>query len=343
MAIPFLAIQGYHTLLDSRAGKFVEEPTRTEPGWRAFVDPTPVIGIAEVDQGRVTGVTLLIHHLEVRSAATVVLVPGSLELDGATLAERSASDAVAAVGAALRLSIDRTEAMDEAGWRSLLDDERYLLDSPDPVSDETGGALFTVGQVSVGGDNAAPFLGRPADGAVPISVRPRRHLFWNALLEAPPAGSTDLASDLRAVDDAVVQVVDLPLTQLEPVALIDGPAAESLIRDVVAYPAGSLPGDRLQVRILDRTGGADLEGIAAAIAAQGMEVIEIGNTTPFDSGETQVIAPIGLAAQNETLPDEIETLTRSVGSSNLIIDNEAADDLVVTVVIGPNFDLANLS
>ncbi len=343
MSIPFLAIQGYHTLLESRAGRFVQEPTRAEPGWRAFVDPTPVIGIAEVDRGRVTGVALLIHHLEVRSAATVVLVPGSLELDGAMLADRPPADAVAAVGATLRLSVDRTEVMDDDGWQTLLGDQRYPLDSPDPVPDEAGDLLFAVGQVSVGGDNAAPFLGRPAAGAVPISVRPRRHLFWNALLETPPATSSALAGDLRAVGNAAVQVVDLPLTQLEPVALIDGPAAESLIRDVVAYPAGSVPGERLQVRVLDRTGAADLEGIAAAVAAQGMEVIEIGNAMPFDGGDTQVIAPVGLVAAGEPLPDQVRDLSRSVGSSDVIVDNDATDDLVVTVVIGRNFDLANLS
>ena len=60
MAIPFVLIRGYHTLLDSRAGTFVEEPTRTDPGWMALVDVTEVVGIAEVDRGAVTGVALLV-------------------------------------------------------------------------------------------------------------------------------------------------------------------------------------------------------------------------------------------------------------------------------------------
>ncbi|MEL6985529.1 MAG: hypothetical protein AAFO29_24065, partial [Actinomycetota bacterium] len=37
LAIPFVLIRGYHTLLDSQAGTFVEEPTRSDPGWTALV------------------------------------------------------------------------------------------------------------------------------------------------------------------------------------------------------------------------------------------------------------------------------------------------------------------
>lgn len=363
MAIPFVAIEGYHTLLDSRAGRFVEEPTRNEPGWRALVEATAVVGVAEVDRGRVTGVTLVIHHPEVRSAGTVILVPGSLEVEGIALADMEPAEAVAAIGRTARLAIERVEVMDEAAWTDTLGDASYSVDSPDPVEDDAGGSLFTVGAVDVGGEIAAPFLGRPAPGASAISVTARRHALWNALVSTPPTTDAPLAADLRAMDSSTAQVVDVPMSQLQPVALLDPAGVESLVRDVVAYPVGAIPGDRVQIRILDRTGTADLEDIAAAVAARGMEVIEIGNAWTFDNGMTEIVLPVGHPAA----PAATDPATEAApGSSGPVVDDLAAlavalgvaeptveapsspeeeieeGEPVVTLVVGRDFDLANL-
>lgn len=342
MAIPFMIIEGYHTLLDSRAGKFVEEPTRLDPGWRALVDPTQVVGIAEVDQGVVTGVTLLINHVEVQSSGTAILVPGTLEVDGVTISERTnPTDAVNAVGTALHLAISRIEILDDAGWTEVLGTTEYTLESPDPVLDGVGNPLFSVGPVVVNGANAAAFLGRPAPGAPAISVQFRRQTFWNAVIGAPPNGAAPVAADLRAIDATSSQILDLPTEQRDLQTLLKAADAESLIRDVVAYPAGAVPGDRLQVRILDRTGTADLEDIAAAVAAKGIEVIEIGNASVFDGGGTEFIAPVDLVDQDGNLPPAVVTLMQSAGTFAATVDAQSTDS-VVTVVIGQDFDLANL-
>lgn len=339
MAIPFVAIQGYHTLLESRAGKFVEEPTRADPAWRALVESTAVLGFAEVDQGAVTGVTLVVSHPE--AAGTIILVPGSLELDGKALSARLPEEAVAAVAATVSLSISSVGVLDETTWPKALGPAVYDLESPDPVQSDDGQPLFGVGPVAIDGALAAAFLGRPAPGVAPVSVHPRRHVFWNALLARPPTTNEPLAAQLNAMDATVSRVVDLPVTQLEPVAIPDLPAIETLIRDVVAFPAGVVPGDRLQVRILDRTGSADLEGIAAAVAANGVEVVEIGNAIEFDGGDSEVIAPVSLTLEDGTLPAELNDLARSVGATAINIDAELANETVVTVVVGTDFDLAN--
>ncbi|MEM9654712.1 MAG: hypothetical protein AAGA65_21660 [Actinomycetota bacterium] len=342
MAIPFMIIEGYHTLLDSRAGKFVEEPTRLDPGWRALVDPTEVVGIAEVDRGVVTGVTLLVNQIEVQSAGSAILVPGTLQVDGLPVSARSnPADAVAAVGQALHLAITRVEVLDTAGWTEVLGATEYTLESPDPVLDDAGNQLFAVGPVVVNGSNAAAFAGRPAPGAPTVSVKFRRQTLWNAIVAAPPSGSAPIAADLRALDATASQVIDLPTEQIDEVTVLSPAAAESLIRDVVAYPAGHVPGDRLQVRILDRTGTADLEDIAAAVAAQGIEVIEIGNAAQFDGGTTEFIALIDLVEQDGSLPPTVVALMQSAGTFAATVD-AASTDSVVTVVIGQDFDLANL-
>ena len=341
MAIPFLAIEGYHTLLESRAGSFVEEPTRDDPAWRALVESTAVWGYAEVDRGAVTGVTLVVSHPE--AAGSIILVPGTLTLDGVALSALPPTEAVEAVAGAVRLSLAAVGVLDETTWPAVLGDQIYSLDSPDPVEANGGQPLFGVGAVPVDGALVAPFVGRPASGAAPVSVLPRRHLLWNALLANPPTTEAPLAESLRALQPEVTRVVDLPVTQLEPTAIADLESIETLIRDVVAFPAGAVSGDRLQVRVLDRTGSADLEGIAAAVAANGLEVVEIGNANEFDGGESEVIAPISLTREDGSVSPELNDLARSVGTATIRIDGEAVDDAVVTVVIGTNFDLANLS
>jgi hypothetical protein len=344
LAIPFVLIRGYHALLDSRTGTFVEEPTRADPGWAALVDPTEVIGVVEVDRGVVTGVTLLVHNPGQSSVGSAILVPGTLDLDGVGLDERTPADAVAAVSAALRLGVARVDVLDAEGWPAFLGETRYRLDNPDPVPGEVDGEqLLPVGTVEVGAGEAAAFVGRPATGAVPVSVLLRRELFWGALLADPPSTSTPLADDLAALDHQRSRVYDLPLAQLEPVAIVDPAGAELLIRDVVAYPAGSAEGDRLRVRVVDRTGSAALEDIAAAVAAQGIEVTEIANAAAFDDGETQIIAPVTLTGEDGTLPAELSQLSRSIGIDGVSIDQQPVDDQVVTLVVGRDFEPTGLS
>ncbi len=338
LAIPFVLIQGYHTLLDSQTGTFIEEPTRSEPGWAALVDPTDVIGIAEVDRGIVTGVALVVHNPEQSSVGSVVLVPGTLDLGGSLLADRDPTDAVLAVSEALRLGVARVEVLDEQGWAAFLGLSRYELESPDPVPDGAGGVLLPVGPVDVGAAEASAFVGRPAGDAVAVSVLPRRRLLWEAVLAQPPESGSSLATDLAAVDGAASRVIDLPVTQLEPVAVLDATGAELLIRDVVAFPAGALAGDRLRVRIVDRTGLARLEDIAAAVAAEGLEVIEIANATAFDDGPSQVIAPVTLVGPGGQLSAGLAELAQSIGLVDVTIDPEPVDEFVVTVVIGADFD-----
>ena len=137
MAIPFLAIAGYHALLDSRAGYFVEEPSESDPGWRALVEPTPVVAVVEMERERLTGIALLVARSDAgrddvagtdtgdegdasqggaSQGGTVILVPGTLWIDGAPLDGRTPDEAVTALGQALRLGVSGTVVVDEERW-----------------------------------------------------------------------------------------------------------------------------------------------------------------------------------------------------------------------------------
>lgn len=329
MAIPFLAIAGYHTLLDSRAGRFVEEPSPSDPGWRAIVDPSPVHAVVEVEQNRLTGVVLLAGHDE-QFPGTAILVPGTLHLDGAPLSARPPAEAVQLLGSALRLRIPSFDVLDEWRWPRVLADKTYDLENPDPVAGLEGQEILSVGAVQIGGEEAALFVGRPSPGADPITVSTRRLLLWSALLADPPSAEDEIAQQLRDIGGPGAQTVELPLMAIEPNPSPDLEATETLVREVVPVPAGANPGDRIQVRVIDRTGTADLATIASEVASNGAEVIEIGNAREFDGGETLLVVPLGAEGPGLT------ELAMLMGAAT-VSDSEGDSEAVVTLLIGVDF------
>lgn len=297
LAIPFLGIAGYHTLLDSQAGRFVEPPTEHDPGWRALIEPTEITAMVETDADQTTGVTLMVGATELRGGS-LILVPGTIVIEGKALGDRSPSDAVRALAQAMKLGLGQVDVLDAQRWSELLAGHSYELSNPDPVPD------LPVGMVRVGADNVSIFLGRPVPGSDPATVMFRRELFWNAVAADPPAAFSDIAA---------VEV------------LHDLDQAEALVRELVPVPSGAAPGDRIQVRILDRTGLVDLEQVATEIASAGLEVIEIGNAE-FDGGETQILVPSGI---DPTFASDLD-----IGPARVLEDET---DGVVTLVVGTDY------
>jgi hypothetical protein len=329
LAIPFLVIAGYHTLLESRAGRFVEQPTEAEPGWRALVDPSPLAAVVEVADGRPTGIVLLAAHNDDTSGGTMILVPGTLNVEGVPLSARAPDDALVALSDALRLRFTTSDVVDHSRWSSVLGDTTYLIDNPDPVVDGAGQRILAVGPVEIGAANASMFLGLPAPGSNALSLLYRRNLFWSALVRDPPRSDDPLAATVAEISGPAARVVELPLAAMEP-PLPDLVATEQLIREVVPVPAGASPGDRLRVRIIDRTGLADLPAVAAEVAATGSEGVEIGNAVEFDGGQTELVIPVGVEDPGIT---DLAMLTGATTVHNSGFDA----DPIVTLVVGADF------
>ncbi|MCP3991772.1 MAG: hypothetical protein GY724_22050 [Actinomycetia bacterium] len=335
MSVPFLAIGGYHALLNSRAGRFVEQPGEGDPGWRALVDPSPLVAVVEIEGEQITGIALLAGTVDEAAGGTVILVPANLQVDDAALADREPAEAVAALSGALRLRITAIEQMTRERWQTLLGDKAYQVSNPDPIVNDFGQPILAVGPATIDGSTVSTFLGLPAPGADSITLMFRRHIFWSAMVSDPPMsqmpGSDDpLLESLDEVTGPAARVVDLPLMAVEPNPTPDLAAAEALIREVVPVPAGAHPGDRLQVRVIDRTGVADLPAIAAEVASTGSEVIEIGNAPEFDGGLTHLVVPTGF---DDPGISELASLT----GATTVHDDEIDADPVVTLLIGSDF------
>jgi hypothetical protein len=332
LAIPLLGYLGFRTLLDTRTGTFIEDPGPESPGWVALVDPTPVVGVVEMDGPEITGIAVVISIGKTARGGAVVLIPAELEVaPGQTLQTLSPQAAVDAVAETLQLRIPVVETVDGDRWSMLLGQTAYALNNPDPVPDSSGEVLFEVGQVEVRGATTSAFLGRTVDGSDSLAALVRRELFWLELLGNPPAETADpLSRIIASLSDGPHEVVVLPLERGDdgaPVASTD--RTEALIRRVVAFPAGNSVGGRFRVQIEDRTGEADLDAAARSIGRLGVEVVSISNGAVFDSAPTAFRIEIG--------SDEAEVLAAAfAGVPILPSDTQLPGDPIV-LQLGPDY------
>ncbi len=324
--VPVLAYVGSQELLDSRAGTFTTLAGPTDPGWRAIVEPTPVTVVAELVDGRLSGLAVITQPGSGEGGGAVILVsPETLLADGRTLSSLGADEAIDAVGATMRLGITTRMIVDRADWSSVLGDRRYSIDNPDPVPGDGVQPAIPVGVVTIDASTTAGFLGNSTADDDPRSLVFRRRLWWEAALADPPAGDHPLSVLLRQVGEGNGYVVDLPT---EPTAIgldpIDS-AVEALVNEVVPLPSGSQPDDRITIRVVDRSGTLDTRAIALELGRRGFEVTEIANAAVFDDGPTQLLVPIDRAS------DSLRDLAVSFGAATVSPDpiEETGDDTVV--------------
>ncbi len=353
MAVPFLAIKGYHTLLGSQAGVVVDEPAPGAPGWSALVEPTDVVGIAEVVDDRLTGLALVVVS-DTGEASSVVLGSGQTVVGGRSLSEGDPIEAMERLAGDLRLRLASIELLDRAAWTEAFGSAVVTVDNPDPVFEADGTQLFDVGTLDVSGAEASRFLGLPSEGASLLSLSPRRDEFWSQVVEGGLVGSGPLVTlfpapsgDTPTTDIGIFELPTEPAESPgEPLA-IDSTGAEQLLRTLVPFPAGQDGADRLRVRIVDGHGQADLESLARRVAARGFEVVEISTAVTPSADPSQLIVPIELSSAvpgdspNRTALDDLDDLAAELDVEQLIT-TRSDDQRTVSLVVGPDLDLVEV-
>lgn len=346
-AVPLLSWVGFQTLLDSQSGEFAVDPTEADPGWLAFVDPTPLSAVVEVVDESVSGVTVVIPTGLDTDGGVVVLIPGALLFEGRSIADRSPDQVVTTVERILGLRIGTVMTADRDGWSSLLGDGEVELANPDPVPGPNGGVELPVGRLTVDAGNAPAFLGRSLEGSDQLALEFRRGIFWNALLDseflsdrdAGDEGAVDdtdddgdaalvIASQLKRIAVGAHRVEALSVEIAAGAVIADFEQIELLVNEVVALPRGANPGDRLAVRVLDRAGSHDLEGVARTLGSAGFEVVQIGNATVFDEGRTQLLTTADADA------NAVAALAALVGADTVVPTNDEEAVSTVTLLVG---------
>jgi hypothetical protein len=341
-SIPVLAFLGSQRLLDSRSGEFAVAPGPDDPGWMAVVEPSPIGALVDVDAGTVAGVVLVSPTGDDTAGGTVILVSGATEINGGPLTSRTPEEAIEHLELALRVTIDPPVTADEAGWAELLGGQAVEFANPDPVPGTDGEVAVPAGRVTIGPSELVAVSARlPVGVSDPEAVEFRRTVLWRTLLAdidfaRPSESNADLTavgqlkSQLSSIASGVHRIESLPLDGRR----IDLDEAEELIRSSVARPLGPVPGARLQVRIIDRSGTNDLPQAARNLGRAGFEVVQIGNADVFDDGPTQVVATPGAD------PDEVSRLAVVADAATVpaSLDPEAVS--TVTLLIGERAPIA---
>ncbi len=328
LAVPFVGWLGFQTLLDSRAGEFVSQPGPNDPGWIAFVEPSPVTLVVEVLESRVSGVALITQPGESRAGGAVILLPAELSIDGAALSSMRPNDVEAALEGVLDLNIMSREVVNEARWAQVLGSNTWAIDNPDPVPGDDDTTLVPVGATNVGAAEAAAFIGRTATGASAESLVVRRELWWQALVAQPPSTETSLGRVIADVGGGISVVRPAATTPSPSGPEIDADAMSELLSEIVPFPAGAEPGDRLRVQVLGRTQDVDTASVALKLGASGHEVVQIGNASVFEDGPTEILVPLSLT------DERINDLADAVGAASVLAVDEAAGADLVTVLVG---------
>lgn len=333
LAIPAIGYLGAQSLLDTRAGEYVTQPTASDPGWLATVDPSPVTALVAVLDGQVTGVAIVAQQRASEPGGAIVLLPPTLQINGVELSAMQPALVAPAVASALRMQYSTVSILDEERWLQVLGEHSVTIENPDPVLDAQGEQILAVGSVEVDAGLVAAFIGQPAAGGNVDAIIVRRELWWDAILASPPSGDDEVAVLLGAVGAGTHDVVELA-TVLDSAGarVLDIEEAERVLTSYVPFPIGVNPGDRLQVRVLARSADLDLEAVARFLTKEGFEVVQIGNAETFDDGAAQVLVPVGvtderveelaqLYSADTVRPTEVtelvETVTLVVGSSTV--------------------------
>lgn len=327
-----LALVGLSLVRNSTAGEAVPAPPAAdEPGYEAFVIPTPTLLLIHEDaDGELAGLTLLTLHPEDDGGSVVLLPPSTLlpfggdgEVAAGDLYRGGGSDALrGTVGSLLDIVVEDDLVIDDDRWASLIDPVAPLtVPQTDPVDQ------WPAGSVSLSAEEIGPFLAAQGPDESELDRLARHAELWNAWLPrvreagaVPGEVDVGIGRFVRGLaNDATVAT--LPVTPVEPdddgtndsddatteYALDETQAAE-LVASVVPFPVSPGPDSRLRVRLLNGTADDQVMPVAnQRLVEAGAAIAVAGNAASFNVAETTFAYRPGVARQ------DIERLAEAFG------------------------------
>ena len=339
-----LALFGLSTLRESRVGRTVTRATPDEPGFEAFLEPTPTMAVAVVDGDQLEGVAVLALGADAEGGAVLVIPPDTLL--GPGLLTLRAVHEFGAGNEELRASIERVAGVGITEL-AVLDDARLVelvapvapvvVENPDPLAD------FEVGQIELAAEDIGPYLRATRRNENELARMVRHESFWSGwLAQVAAAGpgavpgevEVGLGSFVRGLAAGAHVVQTMPVNEVptdDGAADFEVDAARraAMITVVVPYPSGTIDAPRTLVRLLDGTGDHEhVARVAPAVVAADASIVVVGNADRFDYERTQVRyhRPEHRAAA--------ERLQQALGAGEVIEDVRPIDSFDVTIVLG---------
>ena len=357
-AVPVLGWVGFRTVLDTTEGQAVDpELDPNEPGYEAFLEPTPLALPQGLDDGGdLSWLTVVGLGGPQEQGGSVLFIPvATLTEDGReTLAEVRAEDGERALAAAVGELLD-------AGFADVVTvAPGRVADLVAPVApielrlaDDVEG--FDTGDVALDPDEVAALLLARDEAESDLNRLARQEAVWRAWLGAIAASSDPgavpgetgsglgryvrgLSLGAVAYDTAPVEVVDAEATDEEgEVFEADVEALRALVADRIPFPVADRPGGRVRVRVLDAVGVEGLSLLVARDAVRaGGQVTVIGNADAFGRETSRVTFFDGAVAADAAAV----AAALGIGSVEQL-PGPNPDDLVdVTVVVGSDLAAA---
>jgi hypothetical protein len=341
-----LAVVGLSLVRNSTLGRYEEALVSTDPGYEAYVVPTPTFAVVHRGpDGALAGLALL--SLEVGDeGGTVVVVPPALLADRsptatATLADTYRQDgsdgAVAAMGGVLGTAVSEHVEVDDAHWARLVDPVAPIeVTLDEPVGE------WPAGDVRLDPDDVGPFLAALGSGETDIDRIERQQMFWSAWLDqvgeggrdaVPGEESTGLGRFVRGIAGGPARALELPVQRDDRPSGFYMRTNDYRLPEVMAqavpFPTSPELGGRVRIRLLNGTTDASLTADAARFLVMGgSEIVIVGNAPTFDVTETTVSYA---GPEREVLAGWVAGLFGLTGTEELPGADEEVD---ATVVLG---------
>ena len=358
-SIPALAWVGFRTVLDTTEGQAVDpELDPDEPGYEAFLDPTPVAMVAGVDRaGALSWLTVLALGGPGEEGGAVLFVPVGTVVDHSQLGDVTLAELWDATGGfglppaaadVLGAGFSETIVVEHATVSALVAPAVPLTVQ---LNDDLPG--FATGEVALDAAEVPELLELRAEGESDLARLVRHEEVWRAWLAAvasssdpdvvPGEQSSGMGRYVRGLAAGPVSFDVVPVAPVEDEDedeeeeeeeerfQVDAEPAYALVAERIPFPVAAEPGDRLRVRVLDGVGaeGLALRGARDVVRAGG-QVTSIGNADRFGAEVSRVVY------FDESLSDEVADLAAFLGIDEVRReDGPNPNDLVdVTVVVG---------
>lgn len=301
-----LAVVGLSEVRTSTVGRYEETLGTTDPGYQAYVVPTPTMGVLhQAPDGTLAGAALL--ALEPGDeGGSVILVPPATVVSGPDTAttvadvfrDEGPEAAAAALGQAVTVGVAEHVVVDDAQWSQMtgpVGAVEITLDAP--VGD------WAAGPVTLDPAEVGPFLGAVIDGETDLDRVERQELVWNAwLARVADDGETALPGEVGSGIGRFVlgvargggSAAELPVRRDEVGDAVlfrtDVGRVGQFVSLTVPYPVAAAPGGRVRVRLLNGTDDPAVSVAAArALVASGAQISIVGNASSFDVAETSFV------------------------------------------------------
>ena len=350
-AVPLLVWLGWSAIVASSDGTEVSAPLDpAEPGYQAYVEPTPLLVLIHAEGTHLRGVTLLALTDERVEGAVLFLAPETVTPAGPLSAHWAESGRVAVMDALAELvgiRASESQVVDDDGWAALVSAVApVVVDNPDPLVSSAGDTVFGSGELALNPSDVAAYLGWRNPGESPIASLVRHELFWErwmddlALSTAPALipGETDRGMGRFAPSLAMggIRIQAVPGTvDSDGGVILDAAAAERLVNEVVPFPISTTNGSRPRVKLLNGIGDPALTHTAArALSRAGARITLIGNAAEFGWETTRI------AYHHDDFADDAEAYRIALGTGAVIAEEPTDDATDVTVTFGADYSQA---